>query len=196
MKRMKLSRQMKNMYPGILHVKRTYTATAIHMTGSTASFTSQSYDFDIQDLPNYTDIIDTFEMYRVNGIKITAIPSINSNTSDTSNFNLPIVGWVADPSISITATNENSFLTHPEYKFKRFDSPVKAYYVPGIPVTTEVNAQSMTRTAFKQWITSGNIGVNHYRFWLTFKWENLTGITQDYTVQIYITVYLSLKGYK
>lgn len=179
-------------------------------TTTTAGFW-RFYDFAFDQLPSYTEISNLFDVYKINGIKITLRPRYTEFAgNDTTDTTIPgittqgttMVHVIKDqlnnsvvPSGVYSVGNLNNFLENGNVRSYQGTKPINIYFKPMI-LNTVVNGGSMNKVGprWLQTVANGMI-VRHTGAHIFLQDVNLTG-TFNQSFDVFVTYYFQAKGLK
>lgn len=156
-----------------------------------------SFQFKLNDLNNYTEFTNLYEMYRICAIKIRLIPS--NNVSDiTSTQAIPQLMWVRDMDDATLPASRAELMEYPGVRITRLTGP-RTIYIKH-PRVARAIYNGLT-TAYGEgrpntWVDSENEDVPHYG--LKAILMNTSGVDQsaNWTCQMYVTLYCQFKNPK
>lgn len=177
------------------------TATQIQPGASSTPYIG-ALDFQVQSLIDITQVLATFQEYRVNCLVVTFLPTANTTdaanqtlgVTSTSNSYMPMIGWCFDKNDATVPANLNLMQVFDTYRERQFNRPVRIKVWPyqltglfnaafgGLPAYAGVTKAGWTRCASPD--------VRHYGM----KWV-IYGLypNQPYTFQYRVTAYLSFR---
>lgn len=164
--RMQLTRAIKN---NLVYVKLRHVVGSIG--GSSGSWISYLYAFQLSNIANYTAYTGVFDQYRINAVKLTFTPY--NDTNDLSNSgatgqNLPRVYTLIDRNGITTGSlaTENSTIENGSTRQIRNPEKPFSIYVksPGIETFAEtvVGGSNIGLTQYKKFIDTNNTNIAHY----------------------------------
>lgn len=145
----------------VVSFKRTQTLGTVATNASGYFFAS--YQFKLADLPNYSDITNLFEVYRLRKVVVRATP-LNPNTTQTT-LNIANCGSIVDYDDAVAVS---SISTMDQYHSFRMHSPMKGWtrtFYPKHAVQLYNEVASVGGTAYAQrsgWINTAWYNVPHY----------------------------------
>lgn len=105
-----------------------YRQNALQLTGA-GGMTFGSITFALSDLPNYTEFTELYDLYKINKVKVTFIPKINSATLNGS-AQMPIVHSIVDSNDSTPPANLTELMENEDVKTTRGTSLHTRYFTP------------------------------------------------------------------
>lgn len=189
----------------MINMHRTFNYSYWQPSTATTSDFWKFYSFTIQDMPNYTEITNLFDSYRIARIKVKFLPRFNafdgSNTTDTTlpgvtnqqGTNLHII---VDPKSQTGPTgvysraNMNNFLESGKVRTYNGNRPVTVYYKPVVSDSLTSGARFLSAP----WLPTGSPSP-HYGFHAFAQDVNMTG-TFGQSWDVFVTFYIQAKGIK
>lgn len=159
------------------------------ITGSTLTDVTGALQFQLNSLPNYTEFTNLFDMYRINGVKVTLMPRGNSAEVGTNQGLVKLFSVIdyddniAPAALTEVLQYESLKTTNTSRDHKRYIKPKlsRVLYQPGA-----VNAYG----ASNGWIDCTNPQVPHYG--MKYVLQQLPAGAQSYDCKI--TFYLAFKN--
>lgn len=190
--RSKYSRGVKlSVYKRPLFVKRTCLLDTVVLQNSGG----RGYNFQLSQLPNYSEFTSLFDRYRISGVKLKIIPTCDNNATGTSaTYNAPRLYYCWDYDDSDAPITANQMMERDNVKIKQGLRVISTYSKPRAQMAIFNTGLS---TAYgdaqrKQWIDMGNTSVPHYGFKCWFESDSASTLVNTY--KIYATMYLQLKN--
>lgn len=158
-----------------------------------------AYQFTLNSLPDYSEFVNLYDMYKITGIKLSIVPTAQAVTSavsgtiNTSGFSR--VHSVIDFDDNTQLASENNALqyatlrtTSHQRTHTRFFKPKLSVSIDGELATTLASAPSANR-----WISTEYPEVEHrgVKVWINPPVNNAVSTSLTYTV--YATYYLAMK---
>lgn len=165
---------------------------------------SLAYQFTLDSLPNYTEFTNLYDLYKINGIKLTFVPSaseyINSTTSGTANQNgFQRFASVLDFDDTSTPVNENELLQYSSLKQTPGWATHSRYFKPRVNTVVEgiVGATLASSSTAPKWISTANPEVEHLGVKI-FVPPPIAGssVSAAITYTVYATYYVSCRNVK
>lgn len=166
-----LKKTMYNMRQNVVSVKRSFVTAPFTVN---SSWSGAQFSFTLAALPNYSEFTSLFEQYRINGIKLTFIPSADSldinqqqqNSSTAINWTtIPRLYTAIDRDGNGQYASENAILQYGNHKIIRNPMRPFSIYVkhPCVQVGT-ANLVTLVGGApkSKQWLDCDNYSVQHW----------------------------------
>lgn len=129
---------------------------------------SQAYQFTLDSLPNYTEFTNLYDMYKINAIKLSFVPTaseyINSTTSSVIAQNgFQRFNSVLDYDDTSVPVSENELLQYATLKNTPGTRPHVRYFKPRILTTVEeiVGATLGSSSTAPRWISCLSPSVEH-----------------------------------
>lgn len=150
-----------------------------------------AFQFQLNDMPNYTEFSTLFDCYKIVGIKLHFLPYIQENIDLTKVF-----GQVATCIDYTDASTPATFNEVLEYQNAKLHIPTNRgftlYFRPRAAVAiydglTTAYAQSDPKT----WINTSNPDVPYYG--VKYAWN---GVTTNMSIAVYATYYVKFKQVK
>lgn len=219
MRRRRNMRKMKKNRRGALRRSRVRAQAVVHrfkrtckMDNITASITgggvasgiSAAYQFTLDSLPNYTEFTALYDMYKINAIKLTFVPTaseyINSTTSGAPTPNgFQRFNSVLDFDDTAVPVSENDLLQYATLRNTPGWRPHTRYFKPRILQTVDeiVGATLGSSSSGPKWISCLSPSVEHLGVKI-FVAPPIAGsaVAAAITYSVYATYYLSCRNTK
>lgn len=188
-RRRQLARPMRRMprQPNVYHFKRKFFLIDAIVVNSGVD-DKRGIGFALQNLPNFTDFTNLYDMYRINKVVYKIIPKYTQQTITALTNNVQQIHSVLDYD-DITAPGTISDLTqYQNHKMTRGNQIHTRVIVPKVLNTT---AGLNTAPKSYQWLDCDNTGIVHRGLKLYIPAPGSAGLTLSYDVEA--TFYVSFK---
>lgn len=188
-----MRRPIKKSYKKIVTVKRTFVLGTIAQTNANQHF---AYTFKLADLPNYTELTNLYDQYKIKGISVRLVPNVTSADINpvASSVGLPSLHSVLDFSDSTALTSLNDYFQYSTYKrtdplkpHKRFLYPKQLQYA-----YDAVTAAAIVADVKNDWVRSESPNVQHLGLKLMCPAATANSCSYD----LFATYYVLLKQTK
>lgn len=178
--------------------------TASVTAGGVGSGISAAYQFTLDSLPNYTEFTALYDMYKINAIKLTFVPTaseyINSTTSGAPTPNgFQRFNSVLDFDDTAVPVNENELLQYATLKNTPGWRSHTRYFKPRILQTVDeiVGATLGSSSSSPKWISCLSPSVEHLGVKI-FVAPPIVGsaVGAAITYSVYATYYISCRNTK
>lgn len=183
----------KKSYKKVVTVKRTVLVGAITQSAVNQNL---AYQFRLSNLPNYTELTNLYDQYKIKSINFSIVPQVTSadaNPNATAAL-CPSVTSVLDFSDSTALANLNDYLQYSTYKrtaplktHKRFFYPKQLVYAYDAVTATQNLADVQNK-----WIRSESPDIQH----LGIKVYIPAAVNATFNYEVYATYYVLLKQSK
>jgi len=172
--------------------------------GGVASGISLAYQFTLDSLPNHTEFTNLYDLYKINGIKLSFVPTaseyINSTTSSVVAQNgFQRFNSVIDYDDTSVPVNENELLQYATLKTTPGTRTHSRYFKPRILQTVEeiVGATLGSSSSAPKWISTLSPSVEHMGVKIFVPPPvSGSGIGAAITYTVYATYYLQCRNTK
>lgn len=191
----------------VLSVKRTFhLQTWAWSTTATSGFW-QYLSYSLSNLPNLSEYQALFDLYKINGIKLTFRPNIDGvNPSDVAaatGGGMGSVHYIIDPQNTFTPTGTwnqttvNQFMELGNVKTRNMAKPFSIYWKPRI-FDQLAGGGSTSRAMSPRFLRLDSPGVTHTGVHVLLHPSNSFATTPTFrvTFDIFATFYLQFKGMK
>lgn len=184
--------RLRGLISKVHHFKRTFTLTPL---ASSTATSYGAYNFQFQELPNYTEFQNLYDCYRINKIVMKFVPNHNSSefgsTKAMCEFNS-----VLDFNDVTVPTALTQLYEYQNWRMTRGNRIHTRMWTPS--VLTVISTTSATNyigdaPKYKQWLNTSQADIEHYGLKYAFGATNAAG---DVYFTPYITVYFSCKSVK
>lgn len=152
----------------LVNIKRTMVESTFTTTNAWAG---AQFVFRLDKLPDYAEFNSVFTQYRINGVKMTFIPlldSIDANTQIASTVNyvtMPRVYTMVDKDYQPNIASESAFIQHNDLNIIK--DPMKAFTVYCSKPAVQQGLQTTASVAYSglkggEWISCDSPSVNHF----------------------------------
>lgn len=136
-----------------------------------------NYTFTLANFPNYTDLTNIYQFYRIKSVTITFYPeqnsypagrtdaqNVTSNASSGQKSHAPCLIYAVDRTSTVIFTNENAALAHEGSKLHVFNGPeeLSVTFRPTILTTAGPSGSTVTVPGKLTWIPTASTGLVHY----------------------------------
>lgn len=181
---MRLTRQPRQT---VHHFKRTAFYNGL-IAGSTLSDVSGGFIAQLNQVPNYTEFTNLYDMYRINGVRWRLSPRANSAEIGTNQGMIKL--FTAIDYDDIVTPSLTDMLQYESLKVTRSDKEHVRYVKPRVSQAVYQTAVGTGYSSARGWIDCANTTVAHYGLkWLL---QQLPAGNQSFDVQV--TYYLSFKN--
>jgi len=165
---------------------------------------SNAYQFTLDSLPNYTEFTALYDLYKINGIKLSFVPSaseyINSTTSSvTAQNGFQRFNTVLDFDDTSVPVSENELLQYASLKTTPGWATHSRYFKPRVNTVVEgiVGATLGSASTAPKWISTLNPEVEHLGI-KVFVPPPIAGssIGAAITYTVYATYYITCRNVK
>lgn len=165
---------------------------------------SAAYQFTLDSLPNYQEFTSLYDLYKINGIKLSFVPSaseyINSTTSSVTGQNgFQRFHTVLDFDDTSVPVSENELLQYTSLKSTPGWATHSRYFKPRVNTVVEgiVGATLAASSTAPKWISTQDPSVEHLGV-KVFVPPPIAGanIGASITYTVYATYYLSCRNVK
>jgi len=151
-----------------------------------------AYNFSLQDLPNYTEFTNLYDMYKINAVKLTMLPQMTQNVS-LGTINNPIanarVFSVIDYNDSVALSTPDQAREYQSCKVTTILRTHKRYLKP------KIQDDGKVYTPGRPWINCSSPAIDYYG--VKFVAEPMFSTTSfDFTYIVEAVYYLSFKNVK
>lgn len=189
-----------------------YFKRTVKISDITASFNSATgvttniagaYVLSLDTLPNYTEFTNLYDQYKINGIKLSFVPSCNSYINSSVSGTSVAVGFsrfnsAIDYDDSTTPTSENVLLQYGSLRttpgFKNHTRYFKPKVRNAAVIDTVSGALAAGPSRGGQWLSTSAPDVEHYglKVWCSGPINTVTSTAITYSV--YATLYIACKN--
>lgn len=106
-----------------------YSQNALQFNAGVPTNTFGAVVFKLSDLPNYQEFTELYDLYKINKVKYTIIPKINSATLNGS-VQMPIIHSVIDSNDNTAFTTLAQMMENEDVKTTRGVVPHSRYFTP------------------------------------------------------------------
>lgn len=144
----------------IYRFKRTNTA----LYPVAKSFTNQTAQFKLSDIPNFSEFVALFDQYKILGVGITWIFTRTENQISTTvgQNPMPNLGYVRDYNDATPLTSEGNYLQFQDCRIRRLDRPISMYVRPRPSTALYNGAFTGYGVPTNVWIDTASSDVQHY----------------------------------
>lgn len=186
-------RPMKKSYKKVVVVKRTVALSNIAQTNANQHF---QYSFKISDLPNYTELTNLYDQYKIKSVQLKIVPNVTSADINpvASSVGLPSIHSVLDFSDSTALTSLNDYMQYSTYKAT---SPLKIHkrfcYPKQLQYAYDQTAGAAAVADIKNvWIRSESVNIQHNGIKVMVP----AATANSCSYEVYATYYVLLKQTK
>lgn len=157
----------------------------------------------ISQMQNFgTEFAQMFDMYRVNGIKVTFQPRYTDYEGGTGTIGVPYISLFVDqdsnlnPSGTYASGTYNSFLENANgrVKTRQLIKPVSVYYKPKVAIDLQGGLNPSYYKA-KCWLSTANASTVIQRGFYAFIHDNnFANSSGTFSVDVFVTFYAQFKG--
>lgn len=164
---------------------------------------SGAYVLSLDSLPNYTEFTNLYDQYKINGIKISFVPSTNSYiTSGVSGVTAPNgfsrFSSALDFDDSTTPATENVLLQYGSLRTTPGWKTHSRYFKPKIReaavVDTTTGALTAATVRSNVWLDCDRPDVEHYGLKVFCPMPVNTTVSASITYSVYVTMYMAFKN--
>lgn len=188
----RLRRQVKPGYKRVVAFKRTFSGGVLTQTAADQHF---QYTFNLSNLPNYTELTNLYDQYKIKSVLFQLIPSVTSADTNpqASVVNMPSIHSVIDPTDGSPLTTLNDYLQYATYKRS---NPLRVHKRLIYPKSQQSEMQSggtiVIANPVSKWIRSENPNIDHQGLKLMIP----AGVASSCTYQVFVTMYVLCKQIK
>lgn len=178
-------------------------------TGTSTSSVVQVLHFQLGQLAASADIVSMWEMYKINGVRVTILPQFVSPTvsattgaeNGLASFPVPYIYYCFEP-VDDSSFTVAQFNGRSDIRIRRGDQRV-SFYVPKpharIQTRDDGGATNSQMTMGRnQWIRTNALNIPHYGCRLVYNVNNHAAGTQNHNVtyvwRVVLRYYISLRG--
>lgn len=179
------------------HFKRTVELTSIQcaVASNVSIDTLGAMQFTLSQLPGVSEFTTLFDMYKINGIKLSFVPAqTGADTNDPSKFMYMPDFWTVIDYDDANTPTKNDMLQCTGLRMTRGNRTHSRYIKPA--VSAEVY-RSLTNSSYapkwRQWLDMADTGVPHYGIKYFAHASGYTSGNQP-AWRVYATFYFSCKG--
>jgi len=176
----------------ILTTTRMYEGTSV--TASNAGALAQAYSFNLNSLPNVTELSNLFDQYRINAISFTMIPNVTGNDMNpvSTYYEMPNVHSVIDFDDDAAPAAVTELMQYPSYRRTRGTQIHTRYFKPCIAQTIyKTGATTGTSQRRAWWLDLADTTVPHFGLKI---YIDVTNAATNIKYRIYVKYYLQCKG--
>lgn len=186
-------------FSNLHHFRRNMSFDFIYMQpeGGSAPAYARGYQFQLDQLPNYTEFTNLFDMYRINFVVMRFIPTgtqVQTNV-DGNGEEVPLMYVVIDYNDGSTPADENELKQYGNCKVMAINKPLTLKFRPrtASPVYRDGASAAYLQNDAKLWLDCNYANVPHYGVRLY-----VPGGTQRnvYRVRLECTFYVSFRNTK
>lgn len=164
------------------YLKQTWAPTA----GNSYYF---GYSFSLSELPDYSELSNLFDAYRITGIKLTFMPRHTEAEIGTSGSSgLPTIAIVTDPNDANAPSSTAAVLQYPRAKLIQLSRPYSYYFKPRVATITTGTTNGTAEVKGSMWQNIDSPTVLHYGVKIATYFPSTT------TVDVYAKFYLQCKN--
>jgi len=187
------------MFSNMHHFRRNTSFDFIYMQpeGGSAPSYAQGYQFQLDQLPNYTEFTNLFDMYRINYVVMRFIPTgtqVQTNV-DGNNEEVPLMYVVIDYNNAGVPADQNELKQYGNCKVMAINRPFTLKFRPrtATPVYRDGASSAYLQNDAKLWLDCNYADIPHYGVRLY-----VPGGTQRnvYRVRLELTYYVSFRNTK
>lgn len=187
----------------ILMKRRFYSSTWTFGTAATADFWKY-FTFTVGSMPNVTEISNLFDLYKLNGVKVTFVPRYDEYSAGTSTAaGTPLhYAWVLiDPASTVSPsgawgpTTLNGLIEDGKAKMIPLNKPFSIFIRPRslIQYFGGGTASTLVKSAYNR---TSDLAVDHRGFHMYITQNGWVQTAPNVTLDIYYTYYVSAKNLK
>lgn len=192
----------------MLYYKRKFWLENWAPNNTTTSGFWRRYNLSFGNLPNYTDLSNLFEYFRISKIKLTFLPAYDSFAgNDNSDTGVPGITFqtgtychvLNDPKSQVNPsgvygqTSLQSFMEQGNVKSRLGIRPFKIYYTPAIVVESVAN-----KLVGPRFLPISAVNQTHFGPQVYMQLPNFTGALAATTwmqnFDVFVTMYVTVKG--
>ena len=176
------ARKGRNPYSAVHFFKRTYNY-GIDLATETINPTLEAYNFSLNDIPGYTDFTGLFDYYKITGIRIKAIPYLQTDSNSvgtTNNSGNPPIFYVVDTNDGSSPVSVNAICEYNDHKISTVWKGFDVYFKPKFSDATQAERGG--------WVSTNNVTLDWYGLKVAI--PPTVSITKFYIV---ITFYIRCK---
>lgn len=152
----------KKSYKKIVEIKRVVSLAGVNQTSAIQHL---SYQFKLSDLPNYTELTNLYDQYKIKSVQLKFVPTVTGSDMNpqATSVALPSIHSVLDFSDATALTSLNDYLQYSTYKqtaplktHKRFIYPKQLQYAQD--QSTGLSALADVKNI---WVRSESPNINH-----------------------------------
>lgn len=196
------------MRPSSIH----YFKRTVKISDVTASFNSATmtytniagaYVVSLDTLPNYTEFTNLYDQYKINGVKLSFVPSGSQAVYSTLSGTTQAAGFgrfnsAIDYDDSTTPANENVLLQYNNLRTTPGWKTHTRYYRPKVRNAAVIDTVSGALAAAPvrggQWLSTSAPDVEHYGLKVFCNAPVNTATSTSITYSVYATLYLACKN--
>lgn len=168
-----------------------YSSTFGSLAVSPLSQTLGGYQFSLNDVPNYTEFTNLYDMYKINGVKLTFIPQQDANTS-LSPVNNAIANARFFSAIDYNDANPPASVDElREYKTAKWTSILR----PHVRYIHKPKIFDTSGYSISPWMATTSPSVNYFGLKVAIEPTEAT-ITTTFTYKIEAKFYMEFKNVK
>lgn len=176
-------------------IKRTYVEDSDLVDASFTAIPSEDAtprynDFRLDQLPNYTDITNLYDEYKICGIKRKYV--LDANASELNSGVRPLVNLITVKDYNTTTVlgSETEALEYGTFKMNRLDKTTTRYFVPAVLISGTYG------TFKKRWIDTAKPDATHMGLREAVTSSSNTEALALGNLKIYTTFYIAVKNTK
>lgn len=158
-----------------------------------------AYQFTLNSLPDYSEFVNLYDMYKITGIKLSiapaaqAITSAVSGTTATSGFSR--VNSVIDFDDNTALASENNALQYATLRTSTYGRTHERFIKPmlSVSIDDQLNATLASAPSRNRWISTEFPEVEHRGIKVWINPPVNTAASTSMTYSVYATYYLAMK---
>jgi len=141
------------------------TVNSANISVDSTAWQYGALNFQLANLPNYTEFTNLYDQYRICGIKVEFRPRVTGNDANAMATLVQFgdLCTVIDRNDNTAPTTQNELYQYSTLRTTRMIRGQKRYFVPACLVQTyETAVTAGYASKFKQWLDTNDYAVPHY----------------------------------
>lgn len=186
-----------------LFIKRKFFSTSWVWTTTTTNDFWRYFVFDLNNIPNVTELQNVFDMYRINGLKYTFMPrytAVEGSTAGSTGTPTAYAHVIVDPESTLIPSGVygsgtlNSLMENTKVRTFNLNRPFSIFYRPKI--TSQANGGTTSGViSSPKFIRTSDASTLHRGFHMYVQQNQFTAsAAANIVLDVFITAYVSLKN--